>query len=56
MPEMTPDRPTYVLRLRPAPGSDGVRMLRLALKVLLRRFGLRAISVEQEGGMPRPRD
>jgi len=41
---------TYILKLRPAPGSDGIRMLRLALKVLLRRFGLRCVSVEREGG------
>jgi len=45
-----PDRPVYVLRLKPAPGTDHVKMLRMALKTLLRRFGLRCVSVEQEGG------
>jgi hypothetical protein len=29
------------------PGTDGVRALRAALKTLLRRFGLRAVSVEE---------
>lgn len=41
--------PVYILRLTPAPGTDGIKALRLALKVLLRRFGLRCVSVEQEG-------
>jgi hypothetical protein len=42
------DRPTYVLRLRPEPDVDGIRALRAALKVLLRRFGLKAIEVKQQ--------
>jgi hypothetical protein len=37
---------TYVITLHTREG-DGVRTLRAALKVLLRRFGLRAIKVEQ---------
>ena len=41
------DRPIYIVRLRPLPGVDAVRALRAALKVLLRRFGLRAIEVRQ---------
>ena len=41
------DRPTYVLRLRPEPGVDAVRALRGALKVLLRRFGLRCVEVRK---------
>jgi hypothetical protein len=40
--------PTYVIRLRPQPGVDAVRALRAALKVLLRRFGLKAIEVTEE--------
>jgi hypothetical protein len=41
-------RPQYLLRLRPEPHVDNpVRALRLALKVLLRRFGLRATSIEE---------
>jgi hypothetical protein len=40
------DRPTFIVHLRPEPGIHPIRALRGALKVLLRRFGLRAISVE----------
>ena len=39
---------TFLVRLRALPGVDGVRALRAALKVLLRRFGLQAVSVEEE--------
>jgi hypothetical protein len=39
-------RPTFVIRLQPKPGVDAVRALRQALKVLLRRFGLKAIEVK----------
>lgn len=40
------DRPTFIVHLRPEPHVDDVvRALRGALKVLLRRFGLRALSV-----------
>jgi hypothetical protein len=38
----------YVLRLRATRSADGIRGLRALLKVALRRFGLRAISVRQE--------
>lgn len=41
-------RPTFIVRLQPKPGVDAVRALRAALKVLLRRFGLKAIEVKQE--------
>jgi hypothetical protein len=44
-------RPIYVLHLRPARRIDGIRMLRAALKVLLRRFQLRCISVEEKKGV-----
>jgi hypothetical protein len=37
---------TYTIVLRTRDGG-GIRTLRVALKVLLRCFGLRAISVEQ---------
>jgi hypothetical protein len=40
----------FRLRLRvlnPEP-DDGIRRLRMALKLLLRRFGLRCIAIEQE--------
>ena len=38
-------RETYIVTLRSEPGIDGIRALRVALKVLLRRFGLRCISI-----------
>ena len=47
--------PVFVVRLTPAAGSDGIRELRLALKVLKRRFGLRALSVHEERLAAKPR-
>ena len=44
-----PPNPVYIVRLTPTPGTDGEKALRLVLKVLLRRFGLRCVSVEEEG-------
>jgi hypothetical protein len=41
-------RPCYVLTLRAEPNIDAIRMLRLALKVLLRRFGLKAITLHEQ--------
>jgi hypothetical protein len=39
---------TFTITLRTlAGGGDGIRALRAALKLLLRKFGLRAIRVEQ---------
>jgi hypothetical protein len=44
------DRPTFTIRLRPEPNvADPIKALRAALKVLLRRFGLKALSAEEEG-------
>jgi hypothetical protein len=40
-------RPVFMLRLQPLKGVDPIRGLRLALKDLLRRYGLRCISIEQ---------
>lgn len=40
--------PIFIIRLRPLPGVDGVRALRAALKVLLRQFKLKCLSVETE--------
>jgi hypothetical protein len=37
----------YAIELQARPGADGVRQLRGALKVLGRRFGLRAVSVSE---------
>jgi hypothetical protein len=42
------NRPVYVVSLRAKPGVDPIRALRGALKVLGRRFGLRAVKVEVE--------
>jgi hypothetical protein len=44
-------RPIFTLRLLPEKGVDPIRALRGALKILLRKFGLRAASVE-EGRAP----
>jgi hypothetical protein len=44
---MNAPRPDFLLRLRPEPHVDAVRAPRAALKVLLRRFGLRAITVNE---------
>jgi hypothetical protein len=40
--------PVFLVRLRALPGVDAVRALRAALKVLLRRFGLKCLSIEVE--------
>jgi hypothetical protein len=41
--------PVYLIRLRQTRGGqDEIRLLRWALKVLLRRFGWRALSVVEE--------
>jgi hypothetical protein len=37
----------YLLKLQAAPGGEGIRALRWLLKSLLRRFGLRCISIEE---------
>jgi hypothetical protein len=44
---MNPPRPVYVLRLQSQRGDD-IKTLRWALKMLLRRLGLRCISIEVE--------
>jgi len=38
----------YVVRLRARPGTDAVKSLRAALKILHRSFGLQAISIVEE--------
>ena len=43
------DRPIFIVHLRQERGDDPVRQLRAFLKVALRRFGLRALSVREEG-------
>jgi hypothetical protein len=41
-------RRIFVLRLQQTKDTDDIRLLRWALKVLLRKFGWRALSVEEE--------
>jgi hypothetical protein len=43
----TAKMPIFIVHLQPIDDRDGIRALRWALKFLLRRFGLRAISVEE---------
>jgi len=40
--------PVYVLRLRVSPQVDAIRVLRGALKVLGRKYHLKAISIRPE--------
>jgi hypothetical protein len=40
-------RTDFTVTLRPAPDVDAVKALRAALKVLLRRYSLRAIRIEE---------
>jgi hypothetical protein len=39
---------TFLITVRTKDGDDSVRTLRAALKMLLRRFGLRAVRIEEE--------
>jgi hypothetical protein len=39
---------TFLITVRTKDGDESIRTLRAALKVLLRRFGLKAIRVEEE--------
>src|SRR5262245_42210855 len=41
-------RPVLVLTVRPEPGIDPIRALRWGLKALLRRFGLRVVSIREQ--------
>jgi hypothetical protein len=41
-------RPTFVLRLRAAPGIDAIKALRALRKTALRRDGLRCLEVREE--------
>ena len=47
----TAARATFTITLRAEPGvNDAIRALRIALKGLLRRHGLRAIGIEEHKG------
>lgn len=55
-PKADPDRPNFVLELRPERSCrEPACALRRALKILLRRCGLRAVSVEEHGALKRRR-
>jgi hypothetical protein len=44
-----PSGPVFVIKLRPTrPGADGIRGLRVILKSLLRRHGLRCTTAYEE--------
>jgi hypothetical protein len=45
---MSEQRPIFVVRVRAEPRVDPIKALRAFLKVALRRFGLRAVSVDRE--------
>jgi hypothetical protein len=47
-------RPIFVLRLRALADGDAIHTVRAALKVLLRRFGLQCLHIEelQDGTAP----
>jgi hypothetical protein len=40
-------RPNFLMVLRPEPGVDPIRSLRSVLKVLLRRYGMKCLRVDQ---------
>lgn len=44
--------PIFLVRLRALPGVDAVRTLRAALKTLLRKYGLKCLSIEVETANP----
>jgi hypothetical protein len=41
-------RPVFAITLRPEPGTDAIRSLRRALKMLLRFCGLRVIKIKEQ--------
>jgi hypothetical protein len=43
-----PQRPVYLLRLRPEKGVDPIRALRHVLKRLLRDYKMRCVSIDEE--------
>jgi hypothetical protein len=51
---MSKTSPIYVIRLKPRSGVDGIKALRAALKLLGRKFGLRAVKIETEDTAGQP--
>jgi hypothetical protein len=47
-PDLKVKRPVFIIKARAEPGIDPIRALRAALKVLLRRFGLRVIDIREQ--------
>ena len=45
--------PVFLVRLRALPGVDAVRALRVVLKTLLRKYGLKCLSIEVETANPK---
>ena len=43
-------RPTFALKIEGPPGDVGIRALRAFLKILLRRYGFRALDMREETG------
>jgi hypothetical protein len=44
---MNPERPVFILHLRPEPGVDPIHALRAVLKELLRRHGMKCLSAAE---------
>jgi hypothetical protein len=42
-----PNRPTFIIHLRPEPRIDAIKAVRWLLKTALRRFGLRCTSITE---------
>jgi hypothetical protein len=42
------EQPIFIIRLRAEPCVDAIKALRAFLKTALRRFGLRALTVDKE--------
>jgi hypothetical protein len=41
-------KPIFILRIKGEPGPAGIHALRALLKILLRRYGFRAIDVREK--------
>lgn len=42
------DRPVFCMRVRAEPRVDPIRALRWLLETMLRQYGLRCVSIEEE--------
>ena len=48
------EAPRFTIVLQAEPGIDDIRNLRIALKVLKRRYGLRVLTVREEPALVLP--